>query len=167
MLCRAAAVARPIGETRQKVHSHLKELEAAGPARVVGERRAGNLVEVPFEAVARRFVISPRTTRTDERRIDTLRHQASLDRLVDVGDRLQHDAVVLLDRTAFDHEEIASLAVEIDVSFADEAHRAAFLHEYIEAVQALCSRHGSRDGEAYRVVLAAHPKVESNEGDEQ
>jgi DNA-binding transcriptional ArsR family regulator len=163
----AAAVARQIGETRQKVNYHLKELEAAGLARPVGERRAGNLVEVLFEAVARSFVVSPRTTRADERRVDALRHQQSLERLVDLGDRLQHDAVVLLDRAAFDGEEIASLAVEIDVRFADEGDRAAFLRDYLETVKELCARYGARDGEGYRVVLAAHPKVETNEGDEQ
>lgn len=163
----AAAVARRIGETRQKVNYHLKELEAAGLARPVGERRSGNLVEVLFEAVARSFVVSPRTTRSDARRVDALRHQQSLERLVDVGDRLQHDAVVLLDRAAFEGEEIASLAVEIDVRFANEAGRAAFLAEYLETVKGLCARHGTRDGEGYRVVLAAHPKAETTEGDEQ
>lgn len=161
----AAAVARQIGETRQKVNYHLKELEAAGLAHAVGERRAGNLVELLFEATARSFVVSPRTALGDEGRVDALRHQAALEQLVSVGDRLQHDAVVLLDRAAFDGDEIASMAIEVDVRFASEPERASFLREYVDAVQQLCSRYGSRAGEPYRVVIAAHPKVGANEGD--
>ncbi len=74
-----------------------------------------------------------------------------------VGAQLQRDAISLLDRAAFDGEQIASAAVEADVHFADEKDRAAFLDEYLTAMQKLCDRYGSTEGLAYRVVLAAHP----------
>jgi len=41
----AAAVARVIGQPRQKVNYHLKELDSAGLIGLVGERRVGNFVE--------------------------------------------------------------------------------------------------------------------------
>jgi DNA-binding transcriptional ArsR family regulator len=157
----AATVAREVGETRQKVNYHLKELERVGLVAPAGERRAGNFIETLYQAVGRSFLISPRVAWSDRRRVDALRQQHSLENLVMVGARLQQDAITLLDRAAFDGEQIASAAVEADVHFADEQDRAAFLEEYLAAVQELCDRYGARDGLPYRVALAAHPSAET------
>jgi DNA-binding transcriptional ArsR family regulator len=159
----AATIAREVGETRQKVNYHLKELERVGLVEPAGERRAGNFIETLYQAVGRSFLVSPRVAWSDPRRVDALRQQHSLENLVMVGARLQQDAITLLDRAAFDGEEIASAAVEADVHFADEQDRAAFLEEYLAAVQELCDRHGARDGLPYRVVLAAHPASDPEE----
>jgi DNA-binding transcriptional ArsR family regulator len=156
----AATVAREVGDTRQKVNYHLKELERVGLVTPVGERRAGNFIETLYQAAGRSFLVSPQVAWSDPRRVDALREQHSLDRLVMVGAQLQRDAISLLDRAAFDGEQIASAAVEVDVHFADEKDRAAFLDEYLKTVQELCDRYGSRDGLPYRVVLAAHPASE-------
>jgi DNA-binding transcriptional ArsR family regulator len=153
----AATVAREVGEARQKVNYHLKELERVGLVAPVGERRSGNFIETLYEAVARSFLVSPRVAWSDPRRVDTLRQQHSLERLVMVGGQLERDAISLLDRAAFDGEQIASAAVEVDVHFADARDRAAFLDEYLAAVQQLCDRYGNREGLPYRVVMAAHP----------
>src|SRR5215813_7937226 len=64
----AASIARALGETRQRVNYHLKELERCGLVRAVGERRKGNMTEQLFEAVAHAFLISPRVTWSGERR---------------------------------------------------------------------------------------------------
>jgi DNA-binding transcriptional ArsR family regulator len=159
----AATVAREMGETRQKVNYHLKELERVGLVEPVGERRSGNFMETLYEAAGRSFLVSPRVGWSDPRRVEALRQQHSLERLVMVGGRLERDAVSLLDRAAFDGEQIASAAVEVDVHFADERVRAAFLDEYLETVQELCDRFGTREGLRYRVVLAAHPASETRE----
>jgi len=164
----AATVARELGETRQKVNYHLKELERVGLVEPTGERRSGNFIETLYEAAGRSFLVSARVAWSDPRRLDTLRQQHSLENLVMVGAHLQRDAISLLDRAAFDGEQIASAAVEADVHFADEKDRAAFLEEYLEAVQKLSDRYGGRDGLPYRVVLAAHPMTEtSTEGSDE
>jgi DNA-binding transcriptional ArsR family regulator len=159
----AATVAREVGETRQKVNYHLKELERVGLVEAVGERRSGNFMETLYEAMGRSFLVSPRVAWSDPRRVDALRQQHSLERLVMVGAQLERDAITLLDRAAFDGEQIASAAVEVDVHFADEKDRAAFLDEYLETVQKLCDRYGSRAGLPYRVVMAAHPATQTGE----
>jgi DNA-binding transcriptional ArsR family regulator len=160
----AAAVARRLGEPRQKVNYHLKELDRAGLVRRAGERRNGNFVETLYETVARTLVISPRLAWSDPRRIDALRAQLSLERLVSLGEHVQRDAALLLDRAAFDGEEIASASVEADVHFATEADRAAFLDAYVEALRELCDRFGAKTGEPFRVVMAAFPAAGAEEG---
>jgi hypothetical protein len=82
-----------------------------------------------------------------------------------VGEQVQQDAAALLDRAAFDGEQIASAAVEVDVHFADEHDRAAFLDEYLEAIRTLTARYGGRDGLPYKIVVAAYPASTENTED--
>ena len=160
----AADVARAIGQSRQNVNYHLKELERAGLVHRTGEHRKGNFVETRFEAVAPTIVISPRAVWGDEQRANALKAQVALENLVVLGEQLSRDASVLLDRAAFDGDEIASAAVEADVRFADEEARAAFVREYLAAVGPLLKKYGRRRGARYRVALAAYPNPEGDDG---
>lgn len=157
----AAAVARELGEQRQKVNYHVKELERAELVRRVGERRSGNLMESLYQATAATYVVSPRLAWVDQRRIETLAEQVALESLVAVGERLQRSAALLLDRAAFDGEQIASAAVEAEVRL-DPAQRKAFLAEYVAAVGPLLKKYGGATGDPYRVVLAVHPEMEES-----
>lgn len=153
----AAGVARTLGEPRQRINHHVKELARVGLLRSAGERRNGNFVEQLFESVAGTFVISPRLTWSDEHRVRALRDQLSLEHLVSFGERLQRDAAALLDQAAFDGAEIPSAAVDTEIRFADSEARAAFLDDYLELVAALIDRHATTDGPTFRVGLAVHP----------
>jgi DNA-binding transcriptional ArsR family regulator len=159
----AAAVARSVGASRQNVNYHLKELERVGLVRRVGERRAGNFVETLYRSSANAYLVSPRAAWGGERRLRALRDQVSLERLVELGERLGRDAAALLDRAAFDAAEIASASVEAEVHLADEDTRAAFLDEYLAAVTPILRRYGRRRGATYRVALAVYPDPESKE----
>ncbi len=161
----AAAVARRLGEPRQKVNYHLKELERAGLVVAEGERRNGNFVENLYRSAARTLVVLPRAAWGDPRRLAALADQVSLENLVGLGERLARDAAVLLDRAAFEAEEIASAVVEAEVRFGSEADRAAFLDEYLAAVGPLLRRYGTAAaGTPYRVALAAYPDPSPEEG---
>jgi len=161
----AAAVARRLGEARQKVNYHLKELERCGLVVAAGERRAGNFVESLYRSAARTLVLLPRAAWADPRRLAAMADQVSLENLVGLGERLARDAAVLLDRAAFDGDEIASAAVEAEVHFASEADRAAFLEAYLAAVGPLLRTYGTRAGAPYRVALAAYPDPQVTEED--
>jgi DNA-binding transcriptional ArsR family regulator len=156
----AAGVARAIGQSRQNVNYHLKELERAGLVERRGERRRGNVLEPLFEAVAGSFVISPRVAWTDDQRAIALRDQLSLEHLVNLGERVQRDASALLDRAAFDGEQIASVAVDATVAFPSAEARTAFADEYLRMLGPLLKKHGARRGARYRVVMAVYPDAE-------
>jgi DNA-binding transcriptional ArsR family regulator len=157
----AASVARVLGESRQRVNYHLKELERVGLVEPAGSQRVGNFVETRYRAVGTAFVVAPEVVWADPRRASALREQQSLELL---GDRLQRDAAALLDAAAFDGEEIASASVEVDVRFRDERDRAAFLDEYLRFLRDLCDHYGAKEGERYRLLLAAYPGHEPSEG---
>lgn len=166
----AAEVARRLGESRQKVNYHLKELERAGLAEQVGERRAGNFVESLYRSVARSFVVSPEVAWADPRRVRAMRDQHSLESLVLLGERLQRDAAALLDRAAFEGEEIPSASVVAEVHFESEEDRTAFLKEYLSSLGRLVERFGGSEGEPYRMLVVAYPDPETgsdSEGEEE
>ena len=156
----AAEVARQLGQPRQRVNYHLKALDEAGLVEKVGTRRHGNFIESLYRATAGAFVIAPEVAWSDPRRMEALRRDHSLNALVEIGARLQHDAAALLDGAAFDDQKIASAAVAAETHFESAEDRAAFLREYLKATRALIDKYGGRRGAGYRVVLAVHPKVE-------
>jgi DNA-binding transcriptional ArsR family regulator len=153
----AAAVARAIAAPRQRTNYHVKALLEAGLIEPAGERRRGNFVEQLYRSVASTFLVAPQVAWSDDRRVDALRSQLPLEHLVRLGERLQVDATGLLDRAAFDGEEIAAAAVEATAHFADETTRAAFLDEYLAALKPLLKKYGARKGDPYRVALAVYP----------
>lgn len=159
----AAEVARRIGQPRQKVNYHLKELERAGLVQRLEERRVGNFVESVYRAVARTFLVSPQVAWAGPRRFETLRSQHSLETLVLLGERLQRDAAGLLDRATFEGEEIASASVVAEARFSSEEDREAFLREYVRTTADLLERHGNKRGARYCVLLAAYPEGERGE----
>ena len=153
----AAAVAREINQPRQLVNYHLKELDRAGLVERVEERRRGNFIETLYRAVARSFVISPQVAWATPRRLEALQRQHALGTLVGLGEQLQRDAAGLLDRAAFDGEEIASAAVTADVRFESEEDRASFMDAYLRMTRELLERYGSKRGDRYRVMVAVYP----------
>src|SRR5258708_10913879 len=55
----ASTLAARVGEPRQKVNYHLRELERHGLIELVEERRRGNMTERVLQATASSYVISP------------------------------------------------------------------------------------------------------------
>jgi DNA-binding transcriptional ArsR family regulator len=153
----AAGVARSIRQSRQLVNYHLKELERAGLVERSGERRKGNFVEQLYRAVAQSFTVSSRLTWSGTERTSALADQMSLDHLVAIGEQLQRDASALLDRAAFDGEQIESASVDAQVRFADASARSAFMTEYLALLGPLLKKYGSRAGLPFRVALAIYP----------
>jgi DNA-binding transcriptional ArsR family regulator len=153
----AAAVAREISETRQKTHYHVKALLDAGLIKLVGERRTGAFVEQLYRSVAGTILVSPRLLWSDDAQVRALETQMPLEHLVRLGGSLQRDAAALLDRAAFDGEEIPCAAIDATVRFRNQETRAAFIEEYMAAIKPLLKKYGTRTGDEYRVAIAVHP----------
>ncbi len=156
----AAGLARTFHRSRQSVSYHVKELAKVGLVRLSGERRKGNFVEQLYQATAKQFVVSARFASNPDRLASVFRDQVSLAQLSDLGERLQLDATALIDLAAFEGQQIPSATVEAEVRFPDEAARAAFMAEYVDALKALLARHGSSKGARFRVAMAAYPERE-------
>ena len=159
----AAGAARRIGQPRQRITHHVHELEKAGLLRHAGERRKGAFVEQLYESVAGTFVIPSRLAWGDGERLQAIAAQVSLQHLVEVGERLERAAASLLDRAAFDGEQIPSAAVEATVRFADAEARAAFLDEHLALTAQLIERYASPTGDDFTVTVVAHPAIDEEQ----
>lgn len=155
----AAGVARRLGESRQRINHHVRELAKADLIVPVGERRNGNFVEQLYESAAGTFVLSPRITWGDGARARALADQLSLRHLIEFGERLQRHATSLLDRASFEGEEIPAATVEATVRFADADARSAFLDDYLRLTAELIEKHAAAGGADYTVGLVVHPTV--------
>ncbi len=156
----AAGLARKLGLPRQQANYHLKSLEKAELVKPAGERRKGHLIEKLYEAVAGTLVLSPEVAWDSSDRQRALNDQVALNHLVKLGNQIQRDASGLLDRAAFDGDEISSASVEAEVSFTDEAARTAFMEEYLKLLGPLLDKHGAQSGLPYRVAVAIYPDPE-------
>lgn len=155
----AAAVARRLGHPRQKVNYHLKELQRVGLVEHAGERRKGNFVEQLYQAVARRFVISPSVMWDKEELAEAVRDQVALSGLLDTGERIQRHAAALLDRAASTGARVPSTTMNAEVGFEDESTRNAFMNEYLSALTALLGKYGDSSGERFVVTVGVYPDL--------
>ena len=60
----------------------------------------------------------------------------------------------------FQGAKIPSASVEAELRLPDEAARAAFMSELVESLKSLLAKHGRKDGQRFRVALAAYPELE-------
>ena len=91
-----------------------------------------------------------------------MRDQQSLGRLVEVGRRVHRDAAELLDRAAFDGEQVPSASLEVEICVASEGDRAALIRDVVKAIKPVLDRYGTRKGSRYRVALVAYPHPEED-----
>ena len=107
-------------KTRQRVNHHLRALEEAALVEAVETRQQRGFLETLYRSVAGTFLVSPRVAWGDPRRAAHFDRNTRSKRSIETGERLERDATALLDRAAFDGEDIASATVATDVRFADE-----------------------------------------------
>lgn len=163
----AAGLARRLGQPRQRVNYHLRQLEEQGFVRQVGERRRGNFVERLVQAVARSWIVSPAALGplgADPG--DGPADRTSSAYLVAVAARLIREVAALRDRAARAGRKLPTLTLQSDIRFASAAAQAAFADELAHAVAALAAKYHDEDatgGRRFRVVAAAHPVPKQEE----
>lgn len=146
-----AALSRILGIPRQHLNYHMRELEAAGLVEMVEEKKRGSATERVYRSSARSFVIGPKAMGKMRANPDD-HDRFSSEYLIAVGSRLIEDAGDLRERAA-----VPALALETEIRFASPGARSAFARELTAAVSRLAATYDQEDGEAFRVLIAAHP----------
>lgn len=156
----ASTVAATLGLPRQKVNYHLRLLERHGLVDLVEERPRRGLTERVVQATARAYVVAPPhlgRDAADPARADRLSSRY----LIAVAARVVQEVTSLSRRADEAGRQLATLAMDTDICFADAADRAAFTRELSEAVATLAARYHdetSPAGRWHRLVVAAHPR---------
>src|SRR3954453_18548377 len=92
----ASSLAARVGQPRQKVNYHLRELERHGLLELVEERRKGNMTERVLQATASSYVISPTALAAVEPDPARSPDRLSARWLLAVGARLVRDVGLLI-----------------------------------------------------------------------
>lgn len=163
----ASSLAARVGQPRQKVNYHLRELERHGLLELVEERRKGNMTERVLQATASSYVISPAALAAVEPDPARSPDRLSARWLLAVGARLVRDVGMLITGATKAGKTIATYALDGEVRFATAQDRAAFAQELTQAVTGLVAKYHDEDaagGRAHRIVLAIHPAIPPTAG---
>lgn len=155
----ATELGRRLGEPRQKVNYHVRELERAGFLLPAGRARRGNLEERRVVASARAYVLLPEVLGPVAADPQAAGDAASAGRLLALTVRAQSE----LGRTWSDARakgtRVPSLSMEAEVRLADPERRVAFADALRRAVTEVLAQFadGQDDGAPYRMIVGVYP----------
>ncbi|GAA4588367.1 helix-turn-helix domain-containing protein [Planotetraspora phitsanulokensis] len=164
----ASSLAARVGQPRQKVNYHLRELERHGLLELIEERRRGNMTERVLQATASSYVISPAALAAVEPDPARSPDRLSARWLLAVGAGLVRDVGTLITGATKAGKQVATYALDGEVRFATAHDRAAFAEELTNAVSGLVAKYHDEKvagGRAYRVIVAVHPSIPQTASD--
>jgi DNA-binding transcriptional ArsR family regulator len=157
----ASGLARRLGDTRQRINYHLRELEAAGFVELAEERRRGNCVERVLRVTARHYVIDPAAlgslSADDPGR---LQDRFSATYLIALAARAIRELAALREGAGKARKRLATFSMEAEIALPAPADFQAFAEDLARAVARVAARHQddrAGDGRRFRLVLGAYP----------
>ncbi|NMN96817.1 helix-turn-helix transcriptional regulator [Nocardiaceae bacterium YC2-7] len=149
-------VANRLGQTPQRVYYQVRKLVDAGLVDQVSVRKVRGIDEGIYQASARSYWLSPRLVgRIGLRKAQD---ELSLGYLLDLMEEVQAD-VAALDRT---RPELPSIGVSGEIRVPPE-QRQQFMADLQSALQALFTKYGGSEGDAFKVAMACYPKGEDDD----
>jgi DNA-binding transcriptional ArsR family regulator len=158
----ASRLARQLGEPRQKINYHLRELEAQGLLEPVEERRKGNCVERIVRATAAHYLISPDVAGSLAADGGITPDRFSSTYLIAVAARVIREVAELRCRAAAVGKPLPTLTLETDIRFRCASDRNAFAEELAQSFAQLAAKYHdehAKDGRPYRFMLGGHPII--------
>ncbi len=157
----AATIAKRLGQPRQRVNYHLRELEEQRLLEIAEERRRGNCVERVYRRTGKAFAISPDALGALGSDPDDVRDRFSAAYQIALGSRIVRE-VGALQRAAHEAgKALPTFTLDTEVRFASPADRAAFADDLADTVARLVERYHDADapgGRRFRVFAGAHSK---------
>lgn len=161
----AVDLALQLGETRQRLGYHLRQLvEADLLSEETGERR-GAVVEKRYRARAEVYALSPDLLGPLAARLDAGDRQ-SLAHLLGAVHQVQRDVTAVLESGP--ETRVPTLTLSTRIRFADAAERGAFADALVRALTDVVAHHArafestdavTPDGEPFRLTLTLHPTL--------
>ena len=159
----ASRIADHLGETRQKVNYHVKELADAGFLQKAGTRRRRNMIEQNYQANARAYLLAPQLLQRLDVDWQDLADYESAVRLLALSCRLQEDLVAAGIAASEQEKRLSTLSLSAELTFTSARQRARFAAELEDAVTELVSRYsagGGRQKRKFRLLVGCYPAPE-------
>ena len=155
-------LARRLDLPRQRVHYHVRALEAAGFLKPAGRQRKRNMIEQRYVATARAFVLSPEVLGPVGADWRDIGDPASAEYLLALTEQVRGDLV----RVQEEGEAVSTVSLKSQFRFESQGQRAEFSRAVREAIVGVIARHTNPNrldngrpgrGQPFRLVLACYP----------
>lgn len=151
----ASALAARLGERRQRINYHLRELEKAGLVELVELRRRRGCTERVVRATARAVVVEPEVAGD---LAAVAQDRFAVDTLLALAARTVADVAAMRERAEAAGTRLVTFTIGADVGFDRPADIERFAEELAERVAELAARYNSpRTGRRYQMIIAGHP----------
>jgi predicted ArsR family transcriptional regulator len=152
----ATTLAAKLGETRQRVNYHLRELEKGGLVELVETRPRRGVTERVLRATARAVVLAPEVIGDPG---PAAQDRYAADTLLAAAARTVRDVAAMRERAGAAGKRLVTFAIEADVGFARPADVERFATRLADQITALAAEFddGGAERRRYRVVVGGHP----------
>jgi DNA-binding transcriptional ArsR family regulator len=147
----ATEVAERLGETRQRVNYHVRELEKSGLVELVEERPRRGCTERVMRATCHAVVVEPRVVGT----VPAEQDRFAADTVLEGGARLVRDVASARAAARERGQRLLTFAVEAEVGFSRPSDVERFADALAEAVARLAEEFGGQ--RRYRVFMGGVP----------
>jgi hypothetical protein len=162
----ATQIAAVLGETRQKVNYHVRQLHRAGLLKPAGRRKRRNMVEQRFVATARAYVLAPQLVGPLAAEAAQVADALSAAHLVALASQAQAELATVMEAAGAQGKRVATLSLSAELRFESAVQREGFARALQAALTRVVAEHSSpmtkRDGSAgvgrpYRLVVGCYP----------
>jgi DNA-binding transcriptional ArsR family regulator len=162
----ATQIAAVLGEPRQKINYHVRQLYRAGLLRPAGRRKRRNMVEQRFVATARTYVLAPQLIGPLAAETAQVADALSAAYLVALASQTQAELTSAIEAASAQGKRIATLSVSAEVRFESGEQREDFARALRTALTEVVAEHSSpatnRDGSVgsgrpFRLVVGCYP----------
>ena len=162
----AVGLAKRLGQSRQRMRYHLRELERVGLVRLVEERKRRNCTERVVQATARAYLVSPAALAQMGGEPEVVQDRFSWAYLVSLAARALRELAVLRRRADRAGQKLATLALHADVRVASPKDLAEITDGLTAVMQSLAKAYHNEaapEGRLFRVMIGAYPAVTRDE----
>jgi DNA-binding transcriptional ArsR family regulator len=151
----AAGLAARLGESRQRIAYHLRELEKGGLVELVEERQRRGCVERVVRLSARAVLAEPVVVGD---LAAVTQDRFATDTLLAAAARTVSTVAEMRERAEAQGRRLATFAIEADVAFEHPADIERFANDLAGAVAVLAAKYDTGAARRrYRVVIGGHP----------
>lgn len=158
----ATTLAKELGEPRQKVNYHLRELEKAGLLELVETRMRRNCEERIVQASARSYLISPEIIGSLGDTAGSVRDRFSSYYQAAVLNAMLRDLAYLNRKADEAGKRIATITLQSSIRFAGARQRNAFAEELATCLAELTARYHdeqAENGREFSFAFIGLPKI--------
>jgi hypothetical protein len=162
----ATQIAAALGEARQKVNYHVRQLHRAGLLKPAGRRKKRNMVEQRFVATARAYVLAPQLVGPLAADAARVADAMSAAHLVALASQAQAELAAVMGVASVQGKRVATLSMSAELRFESAEQREDFARALQAALTRVVAAYSSpmtrRDGSAgagrpYRLVVGCYP----------